>query len=88
MTAFVEPLELSTWLLQIFAGTPEIFAAIALLVITSMAAMFRFTGIGLFFMVGVFLLMFSGFIDSVLLIMIAVIGGLLIGYWMARIFTQ
>lgn len=86
MAAWIQPLELETWMIQVFAGNPEIFAAIALLIITSMAAMFRMNGIGLFFMIGMFLLMFSGFINSVLLIIIAVLGGLLIGYWLARIF--
>ncbi len=84
--AFIEPLALETWMISIFAGTPEIFAGIALLVISSMAAMFRMSVIGLFFMIGMFLLMFSGFINSVLLILIAVIGGLALGYMLHRIF--
>ncbi len=84
--AWIEPLNLETWMLSVFAGTPEIFAAIALLVITSLAAAFRMNTIGLFFMLGVFLLMFSGFINSVLLILIAVIGGLALGYLIHRIF--
>lgn len=85
---WIEPLELETWLISVFAGTPEIFAAIALLIITSMAAMFRMTTMGLFFMIGMFLLIFSGFINSVLLIFIAVIGGLAIGYFMVKMFMQ
>ena len=84
--AFIEPLNLEVWMISIFAGTPEIFAGIALLVISSMAAMFRMSVIGLFFMIGMFLLMFSGFINSVLLILIAVIGGLALGYMLHRIF--
>ena len=84
--AFIEPLALETWMISIFAGTPEIFTGIALLVISSMAAMFRMKVIGLFFMIGMFLLMFSGFINSVLLILIAVIGGLALGYMLHRIF--
>ncbi len=84
--AWIESLSLETWMISIFAGTPEIFAGIALLVISSMAAMFRMSVIGLFFMIGMFLLMFSGFINSVLLILIAVIGGLALGYMLHRIF--
>ncbi len=86
--AWVEPLSLQVWLLQIFAGTPEIFAGIALLVITTLAMTFRMTIMGLVFMIAMFLLMFSGFIDSVLLIFIAIIGGLVLGYWFYRIFIQ
>ena len=86
--AWIQPLELQTWLISVFAGTPEIFAAIALLVITRLAAYFRMTLIGLVFIIGMFLLMFSGFIDSVLLILIAIIGGLALGFFMVRIFTR
>ena len=86
--AWIQPLELQTWLISVFAGTPEIFAAIALLVITSLAAYFRMTLIGLVFIIGMFLLMFSGFIDSTLLILISVIGGLAIGYLISRIFAR
>jgi len=85
---FIEPLALETWMIQVFAGSPEIFAAIALLVITALASTFRMTIMGLFFMIAMFLLMFSGFIDSVLLILIAIIGGLAIGYLFYKIFTQ
>ena len=85
---WIEPLELNTWLVSVFAGTPEIFAAIALLVITSMAAMFRMNTIGLFLMIGVFLILFAGIIDSVLLIMISIIGGLILGYLFVEIFTK
>ena len=84
--AWIQPLELQTWLISVFAGTPEIFGGIALLVIATMAATFRMTTVGLFFMIGMFLLMFSGFINSVLLILIAVIGGLALGYMIHRIF--
>ena len=85
---WIESLNLNVWLLQIFAGNPEIFAAIALLVITSMAAMFRMNTIGLFLMIGMFLIMFSGIIDSVLLVMISVIGSLILGYLFVEIFTK
>jgi len=88
MTDFISPLQLETWIVSVFAGTPEIFGAVALLVITGLAAYFRFTGVGLFFMLGMFLLMFIGFTNSVLLTLIAIIGGLLIGFWIAKIFTQ
>ncbi|HDK42075.1 MAG TPA: hypothetical protein ENG87_01745 [Candidatus Pacearchaeota archaeon] len=82
---FIQPLELQTWLISIFAGKPEIFAAIALLVITSMAAYFRMKFVGLIFILGIFLIMFSGFIDSFLIILIVLIGGLVIGYVVSRL---
>ena len=85
---FIQPLALHTWLISVFAGTPEIFTAVALLVITGLATYFRMKVIGLFFMLGVFLLMFSGFINSSLLILILIIGGLLLGYTISKIFGR
>jgi uncharacterized membrane protein YvlD (DUF360 family) len=88
MTDFIPPLELETWIIQVFSGDPEIFTAIALLVIASMAGYFRMNTITTFFMVGVFLLMFSGFIAPSLLILISILGGLALGYFVSRLFAQ
>jgi ABC-type multidrug transport system permease subunit len=84
--SWIEPLELETWIISVFSGDPEIFTAIALLVISSMAGYFRMNTISLFFMIGVFLLMFSGYISASFLILISIIGGLVIGYFISRIF--
>ncbi len=81
-------MKLETWFIQVFSGTPEIFLAVALLVISSMAGYFRMSGIGLFFMVGIFLLMFSGFIPSSLLTLIIIFAGLMIGFTLSKIFSQ
>ena len=56
---WIEPLELQTWLMSVFAGTPEFFTIIALMVIAGIAGFFRMTGLGIFFMIALFLLMFS-----------------------------
>jgi hypothetical protein len=84
--SWIEPLELETWMISVFSGDPEIFTAIALLVISSMAGYFRMNTISMFFMIGVFLLMFSGFISASFLILISIIGGLMIGYFISKIF--
>ncbi len=86
--SWIQPLELQTWIIQVFAGSPDIFAAVAILVIASMAAYFRMTGITMFFMLAVFFLMFSGFITSPLLILMALIGGLAIGYWISKLVSR
>lgn len=84
---FIQPLELQTWLVSVFAGNPEIFTAVALLVMVSMAAMFRMNGIAMFFILAMFLLMFAKTLNSVLLYLMMIIGGIAIGYWIYRIFT-
>lgn len=76
---FIEPLALQTWFMSVFSGTPEIFIAVALLVILSMAAYFRMKNITMFFMVGTFLMMFAGIITSPILILMLIIGGLVVG---------
>lgn len=83
---WVEPLELETWIIQIFSGGSNIFLGIALLVISTMAGYFRMTNLALLFVIGMFLLMFSGFISSAMIVFISVIGGLLIGYTISKIF--
>jgi len=83
--SFIEPLNLQTWLINVFAGDSTYFSAIALFVIVGLSAYFRMNMLAMFFMIGIFLLMFSGFINSPIVILIAIIGGLLVGYWVSRI---
>jgi ABC-type multidrug transport system permease subunit len=85
---FIKPLELQKWLMQVLAGSPDIFVAISLLTISSLAAFFRMPMIATFFMIGLFLLMFSAYISSPLLVLMFILGGLLLGFVMAKIFGQ
>jgi len=85
--SLIPPLELETWVMSVFAGTPEIFIAVALFAIAIMAGYFRMTILITFFMMGVFLLMFSGFVSSPILILMLILGGLLSGFVMAKIFA-
>jgi len=86
--SWIEPLELETWIVSVFSGTPEIFTAVALMVIMGMAGYFRMTGAAMFFMVVTFLLMFSGIIPSSLVTFMAILGGLMVGYIMSNIFSR
>jgi hypothetical protein len=86
--SFVEPLEMQTWFLNIFSGDGSYFAILALFSITSMAAYFRMNGVGMAFMVGIFLLMFSAYIPSTLTVFITIIAGLLIGFWVSQILKK
>jgi len=86
--AWIEPLELETWFISVLSGDPEIFVGIALLAIVTLCGYFRMNGIGMFFIIGMFLLMFSGFINSPLIILIVIIGGLLIGLILNKVFVE
>ena len=76
---------MKTWLMQVFAGSSTLFAPIAIFMIISMAAFFRMTALTMGLMIFIFILMFSGFFTSNLLILIAIIGGLLLGITISRI---
>lgn len=82
--AFIEPLALQTWFMSVFSGTPEIFIAVALIVIISMAGYFKMKMLTMFFMLGTFLLMFAGIITSPILILMLIIGGLVVGFSFAK----
>lgn len=83
--SWVEPLQMETWFINIFSGDGTFFGILGLFAITSLAAYFRMNGVGLGFMAGVFLLMFSGYIPASLTIFLTIIAGLIIGYWISKI---
>jgi len=85
MANWIEPLNLETWLMQVFAGSTDIFSTIALIIIVSMAAYFRMNILGIFFSVAVFLLLFSGFITSPLLIFGGIVAGIIVGISVSKI---
>ena len=85
---FVEPLALETILVNILSGTPEIFFAIAMFFIFGMAAYFRMSFTIMMFMFILFLVMFNLWIPNIFLIMITVIGFLIVGRWVMRIFSR
>ena len=85
MVAWIEPLELETILISLFAGDRSYFAAIALFLIISMGAFLRMTILTLGFIVIVFLLMFSGYITPSLLIFVAIFAALFVGYIVSKI---
>lgn len=86
--SWIEPLSLETWFVGIFAGTPEIFLILALLTISAMAGFFRMSNVALFFMLGIFMLMFTQFISSPLVILLVIIGGVVIGMILSKFYAN
>jgi hypothetical protein len=86
MADFIPPLQMETWLMSVFSGTPEVFTALALLVLSGMAGYFRMSMMTMFLMLAIFLMMFAGWVSSPILLLIAVIGGLMFGYTISKIF--
>lgn len=83
--AWIEPLELQTWIINVFSGNPDIFGAIGIFAISLMAGYFKMNAITMFFMIGIFVLMFSGYIGTSFLTIFAILGGLIIGYALSQI---
>ncbi len=83
--AFIQPLELQTWIISIFAGNADIFLAIALIFIIGMSAFFRMRTLTLVFMVGLFFMMFSEWINVEIYFLLIAISSVLIGYWISKI---
>lgn len=85
MATWVPPLELQTILVQIFAGNPTIFGAIALLVIAGVAAFFRMNGVALSFMIALFFFMFAETLGNTFISIFAIIGGLVVGMVISKL---
>jgi len=77
--AFIPALQLETWIIHVFAGSLEMFIAMAMFFIFGMAAYFRMNILTMMFMFVVFILMFDTWLPGPLLVIFAIIGGALIG---------
>ena len=88
MADWIEPLNLELFFVNVFAGSPEIFAAIALMMIAGMGAFFRMNNAVLFLMLGLFFLMFSLSIGFAFVTLIGIFGGLVIGWLLADTFGR
>lgn len=64
---FIEPLNLQMFLVNIFAGTPEIFLFISFIVINGMAAFFRMDGTTTLLMIMLFIILMSPFVGQTFL---------------------
>ncbi len=84
---WIEPLKMETWIINVFSGTPEIFAAISLIAIASLAGFFRMNILSMFLMIGIFVLMFSGFIGASLMTLMITVGGAIVGFSIARLLS-
>ena len=86
--AWTESLEMETWIINVFSGSTDIFTAVALFFIFGMAAYFRMSFTIMMFMFILFLVMFNLWIPNIFLTIIIVIGALIVGRWVARIFSR
>ena len=86
MADFIKPFEFQTIIVNMFAGNPDIFLAISLIVISAMSAYFRMSVIAMFFMLGIYMLMFSdAVIQAPIITVFSIIAGLVIGLLVNKI---
>jgi len=86
--AWISPLSMETWIISIFSGSANIFLAVALIVIMGLAAFFRMNGLVLMFMVGLFFMMFSQWINIEIYFLLIAIASILAGYWISRLIPR
>lgn len=85
MVDWIEPLKLETWIVNVFAGSLDIFLAFSLFFIFGMSGFLRVNVFVMFFMLAVFLIMFNSYVTSYLLMMVGIFGGLVIGFWISKL---
>lgn len=89
MTDWIPPFELKTIIVNMFAGNPDIFLAISLITISAISAFFRMSVVAMFFMLGIFILMFSGeVIQSPMVTVFGIIAGLIVGLLVNKIIKR
>ena len=77
--SWIQPFEMQTFIVNIFSGNPEIFFGMALIAIVGMAAYFKMSNLTMFFMVGLFTLMFQDSITTGITTLFIVIFALIVG---------
>ena len=79
MADFIAPFEFQTWMINVFSGNPDMFLGISLIAIVGMAAYFKMTTLTMFSMIGIFVLIFSPFIQSPFIAFFSIIAALIVG---------
>lgn len=85
--AFIEPLNLETLFLNVFAGSPVFFFIIGLIAIILLCGRLRMTGLGVFIFVILFTLVSLGTIESLttrIIFYLLIIGVTFITAWIIK----
>ena len=73
-TGFIEPLNLECWLVNVFAGTMDIFIFIALIFIAGMGARFRMLNSTLLIMFALFAIIMAQFMTGIYFLAVLLVG--------------
>jgi hypothetical protein len=86
--AWIEPLSLSTWLVNVLSGDLYIFTAIALIFIVALAAYFRMSMLVMVSMIGLFVIMFLDYVDNAIFFLLIAIVSISIAIVVRRVVTR
>ena len=85
--SFNVPFDLEYWFVTIFAGSPEIFIALALIVIAALAAYFKMPNSITLIMIALFVII-MGFYTGQLLFVVVILLGLILGWMLSKAVKQ
>lgn len=74
MANFYEPLNLQYWLMNVFAGSSEIFFFVFIILISGLAARFKMNNLVFLVSLGLFSVLMSNFIGGIFLIAVLIAG--------------
>jgi hypothetical protein len=86
--AWHSPFDLYYWFVNVFAGSMEVFLAIAFLVIAALSGMFRMPNIITGMMFAAFVIMLSASVDVPMFVLVLLFIAIMIGYSLARLFKS
>lgn len=82
---WIEPLDMETWIVQVFSGSTDIFTAIFIIAVSALAGYFKMPGVtyGMIFLIGI--MMFKDWITPSVTIFVTIILSVLISYWTSKL---
>ena len=83
-TGFIEPLNLECWLVNVFAGTMDIFVFISFIFIAAMGARFRMINTTLLIIFALYAIIMAQFMTGIYFLVV-LIGGIISAWGIARI---
>ena len=85
---FIEPLQLETWIFNVFSGNSLIFLSLSLLAIIGLAGYFKMSSMVLFYMIGMFFILFNGWLEPSIYFLILSVGGLFLAVVIGRVVSK
>lgn len=81
----IEPLNMEVWITQVLMGSTDIFTALAIIFIFSMAGYFKMNPATSFLMLGLFFAMFAGFVSFEIYFILLAVASMAIGFGISKI---